>query len=69
MTLKERQTQFDDVKWYDSIQEGVDKCGSYDFCHACRKDEPSCCARAMNRHAYGYIRVARICRLTKGVQL
>lgn len=68
MIFKERQSAFDDVKWYDSIQEGADRCGSYDFCVCCRKDEPYPCARAMHRRANGYVRVARIHRLGKGVQ-
>ena len=67
MTLRENQALFDDVKWFDSIREGTDKCGSYAFCGDCRKDEPYPCARAMHRRANGYVRVARIHRLGKGV--
>ncbi|MBQ8292021.1 MAG: hypothetical protein IJX88_05930 [Clostridia bacterium] len=62
MTFKERQAKFDDVKWFDSIQEGADKCGSYTFCTQCRKSEPYPCARAMHRFANGFVRVAQIRR-------
>ncbi len=69
MTFKEKQTVFDEVKWFDSIREGADKCGSYDFCGNCYKTEPYPCARAMHRYANGYIRVARIYCAGKGVQI
>ncbi|MBQ7879209.1 MAG: hypothetical protein IJ317_01035 [Clostridia bacterium] len=62
MDLENQQRKFDDVKWYDSIQIGSDKCGSYEFCRSCRKDEPYPCARAARRYANGHIRVAVIHR-------
>ena len=62
MTFKTQQARFDDVKWFDSIREGVDQCGNYVFCGDCRKEEPYPCARAAHRHANGYIRVATIYR-------
>ena len=62
MFLKTQQERFDDVKWFDSIREGNDTCGSYAFCVDCRKEEKYPCARAMHRHANGYIRIATIYR-------
>ena len=64
MNFKKQQEKFDDVKWFDSIQAGSDKCGSYEFCGECRKSEPYPCARAAHRHANGYIRIAVIRRYT-----
>lgn len=63
MDFKNRQDQFDNVKWYDSVLAGEDKCGTYDFCASCRKDEPYPCARAQHRHKNGYIRLAVIRRV------
>lgn len=63
MDFKKRQDQFDNVKWYDSILAGEDKCGTYEFCGQCRKDEPYPCARAQHRHSNGYIRLAVIRRV------
>ena len=60
MTLKKQQDKFDDVKWFESIQMGEDKCGTYPFCQQCCKDEPYPCARAAHRYQNGYIRVAVI---------
>ena len=63
MDFKNRQDQFDNVKWYDSIVAGEDKCGSYEFCGKCRKNEPFPCARAAHRYNNGYIRLAVIRRV------
>ncbi len=49
MDLKNQQKTFDDIKWYDSIVAGEDRCGSYDFCQNCNKDEAFPCARAKER--------------------
>ena len=62
MNLEKQQLQFDDAKWYESIQIGSDTCGSYEFCGSCRKDEPYPCARAARRYANGHIRIAVIHR-------
>lgn len=62
MDFKGQQDVFDNVKWFDSIQVGNDRCGSYDFCVECRKDEPNPCARAAHRYKNGYIRIAIIHR-------
>ena len=62
MIFKKQQDEFDDVKWFESIQMGEDKCGTYAFCEQCRKDEPYPCARAAHRYQNGYIRVAVIHR-------
>lgn len=58
---REKQDQFDVLKWYDSIREGEDKCGSYEFCESCRKEEEYPCARAAERYGRkGYIRIASL---------
>ena len=62
MNFKRQQEAFDDVKWFDSILEGQDKCGTYAFCNECRKEEPYPCARAAHRYMNGYIRIASIHR-------
>ncbi len=62
MSFKLQQAKFDDVKWFDSIREGKDTCGTYAFCSACRKEQPNPCARAASRYANGYIRIAVIYR-------
>ena len=50
MDFREAQLEFDNVKWFDSIIAGEDRCGSYDFCEDCDKEEEDPCARAMDRH-------------------
>ena len=62
MDFKQQQDIFDSVKWFDSIQAGEDRCGSYDFCGKCRKEEANPCARAAHRYHNGYIRIAVIHR-------
>jgi len=62
MNYKARQEEFDVIKWYDSILAGEDRCGTYDFCEQCRKEEPYPCARAQYRHEKGYVRIAIIHR-------
>ena len=63
MKLKERQKEFDVIKWYDSVLAGEDKCGSYNFCVKCRKEETYPCARAEHRYNnVGYYRLAVIRR-------
>ncbi len=49
MDFKSEQEKFDGVKWYDSIVAGEDRCGSYDFCTFCNKEESEPCARAAYR--------------------
>ena len=60
MTLKKKQDAFDDIKWFDSIQMGEDKCGSYPFCALCNKGEEYPCAKAKSRYEKGYIRIATV---------
>ena len=60
MTLKEEQRRFDDLKWFDSIKAGEDKCGSYEFCAVCNKSLTYPCARAARRVARGVFRIATI---------
>ncbi len=62
MDYKERQKKFDIEKWYDSMLVGEDRCGTYDFCVKCRKDEQYPCARAMARFQKEFVRVAVIRR-------
>ena len=62
MDFKTKQKQYDDMKWYDSIWAGEDKCGSYEYCGNCRKDEKYPCARAAHRYYNGYIRLAIVRR-------
>ncbi len=49
MDFKAQQEKFDDIKWYDSIVAGFDRCGTYDFCSVCDKAEENPCARAAYR--------------------
>lgn len=59
---KSEQDKFDNTKWYDSILAGEDRCGTYEFCGKCRKEELYPCAKAMHRNAKGGVRVAVIRR-------
>ena len=78
MDFKAQQKEFDNVKWYDSIVEGNDRCGTYVFCGKCVKTEEYPCARAKARYENGetisatenvenkggFTRIARVrCRL------
>lgn len=58
MTLEKQQKYFDDAKWFDSIQAGADRCGSYEFCNSCNKKLSYPCARAAKKSAAGAVRVA-----------
>jgi hypothetical protein len=60
MTFTKQQEIFDEVKWFDSIQVGKDRCSTYDFCVECRKEDKNPCARAAHRFRNGYIRIAVI---------
>ncbi|MBQ9113644.1 MAG: hypothetical protein IJY05_01840 [Clostridia bacterium] len=62
MDYKTQQQIFDDVKWYDSVKAGDDKCGTYAFCSRCRKEEEYPCARAKHRFERGYVRIATVRR-------
>ena len=62
MNLKRRQKEIDDLKWYDSILAGEDKCGSYPYCGKCDKDAKYPCARAEYKYNSNYIRLAVIRR-------
>ncbi|MBQ8428711.1 MAG: hypothetical protein IJX30_01270 [Clostridia bacterium] len=53
MDFKTQQQEFDNVKWYDSILEGNDRCGTYVFCDKCIKTEEYPCARAKARYESG----------------
>ena len=65
MNFKRQQAIFDDVKWYDSIVAGADRCGTYDFCVECDKEQTYPCARAARRHQRGLVRIAVIYRTRK----
>ncbi len=58
MNFKEEQEKFDKLKWDESMREGRDKCGTYEFCGCCKKEALYPCARAANRYQSGYIRIA-----------
>ncbi len=58
MNFKERQKELDNVKWYESMVEGKDKCGTYAFCGKCRKTDKYPCARAEERMQKGIVRIA-----------
>ncbi len=61
MDFKSQQEKFDDIKWYDSIVAGYDRCGSYEFCDVCNKGETEPCARAAYRYQNsGPVRIATI---------
>ena len=62
MSFKNTQKEFDEVKWYDSILAGEDRCGSYEFCGKCDKEEKYPCARAEYKHNMRYIRVGMLRR-------
>lgn len=58
MDFKTEQDKFDRIKWFDSVKEGRDTCGTYEFCHCCKKEPMYPCARAAHRYQNGYIRIA-----------
>lgn len=60
MDYKLEQDKIDDIKWYDSIVAGEDRCGSYDFCVKCKKESRYPCARAKIRYEHGLVRIATI---------
>ena len=63
MKLKDRQKELDVKKWYDSLVAGEDKCGEYEFCVRCDKEERYPCAKAEYRfNSVGYHRLAVIRR-------
>ena len=57
MDFKAQQNRFDEIKWYDSIVAGYDRCGTYDFCGCCNKEEENPCAHAAYRSRKG-VRIA-----------
>lgn len=65
MNLKARQEKLDVIKWYDSILWGEDRCGTYEYCAKCNKDEQYPCARAEARFEKKYVRVAQVSRRAK----
>ena len=58
MDFKTEQDKFDQIKWFDSMKEGRDMCGTYEFCSCCKKEPTYPCARAAHRYQSGYIRIA-----------
>ena len=65
MNFQQQQDAFDTVKWYDSIQAGEDKCGTYAFCAKCRKEDEFPCARAAYRYDNKFIRIAIVRKVNK----
>ena len=53
MDFKAQQKRFDEIKWFDSIVAGYDRCGSYEFCGRCNKEEEEPCAHAAYRYRKG----------------
>jgi Zn-dependent alcohol dehydrogenase len=60
MDFKAQQERFDAIKWYDSIVAGTDRCGSYEFCKLCCKEEENPCANAAYRYRKGWMRLATV---------
>ncbi len=60
MNFKAQQERFDNIKWYDSIVAGFDRCGSYEFCSACNKEESEPCARAAYRCKRSLVKIATL---------
>ncbi len=60
MDFKAQQKRFDDIKWYDSVVAGCDRCGTYEFCSICNKAESEPCAHAAYRYRRGWTRIATL---------
>lgn len=60
MDFKKQQERFDVIKWYDSILAGCDRCGTYEFCAVCNKEEENPCACAAYKYRKGWVRIATI---------
>ena len=60
MDFKAQQERFDVIKWYDSIVAGCDRCGSYEFCGLCNKEEENPCARAAYKFRKKGVRIATL---------
>ena len=60
MDFKKQQERFDVIKWYDSILAGCYRCGTYEFCAVCNKEEENPCARAAYKYRKGWVRIATI---------
>ncbi|MFQ9739374.1 MAG: hypothetical protein ACLR06_17990 [Christensenellaceae bacterium] len=45
MDFKAEQDRLDKIKWDDSMREGRDKCGTYDFALAVKRGSISLCPR------------------------
>ena len=60
MDFKKQQDRFDEIKWYDSIVSGYDRCGTYEFCGVCNKEEENPCAHAAYRSRNAWVRIATI---------
>ena len=51
--IEQIQDKFDQIKWFDSMKEGRDMCGTYEFCSCCKKEPTYPCARAAHRYQSG----------------
>jgi hypothetical protein len=60
MDFQAQQKKFDDIKWFDSIIAGEDRCGTYDFCAVCDKEEEYPCARSAYKFRKAPVRVAKL---------
>lgn len=59
-SYKSEQEKLDVMKWNESVQGGADKCGTYNYCIVCNKEEEYPCAKAKRRicNKDGKVRVA-----------
>lgn len=48
-SYKSEQSKIDVAKWQESYDCGEDKCGSYEYCVLCHKEEEYPCAKAKRR--------------------
>lgn len=61
MDFKTEQDKFDQIKWFDSMKEGRDMCGTYEFCSCCKKEPTYPCARRapLSKRVYTHCDPAR----------
>ena len=56
--LSEKQRYFNEKKWLDSIKNGKDMCGEYDFCCKCDKTKENPCDMAYQ----AFTKMSKTCR-------
>lgn len=50
-SYKNEQKKLDEIKWKESMEAGEDKCGTYEYCSVCVKEDEYPCAKAKRRAA------------------